>query len=47
MNIVYTLNEVMLGRLRVDKKTYDFLPYKKLMILCGVMVYGRNCGTWM
>ena len=29
MNIVYTLNEVMLGRLREDKETYDSFATQK------------------
>ena len=29
MNIVYTLNEVMLGWFREDKKSYDFFATQK------------------
>ena len=47
MDNVYTLNEIVQGRLREDKKTYAFfLDNRKLMILFGMMVYGINCGTW-
>ena len=42
MDNVYTLNEIVQGRLREDKKTCAFL-YKP-MILCGMMVCGINCG---
>ena len=44
MDNVYTLNEIVQGRLR---EAYAFfLDYRKLMILFGMMVYGINCGTW-
>ena len=44
---LYTLNEIVQGRLRENKKTYAFfLDIQKLMILFGMMVYGINCGTW-
>ena len=48
MDNVYTLNEIVQGRLREDKKTYAFfLIFRKPMILCGMMVCGINCGTWV
>ena len=48
MDNVHTLNEIVQGRLREDKKTYALFRHtKKLMILCGVMVYGINSGTWV
>ena len=49
MDNVYTLNEIVQGRLREDKETYAFFRYiyRKPMILCGMMVCGINCGTWV
>ena len=38
MDNVYSLNEIVQGRLRERKHTYAF--YVKPMILCGVMVCG-------
>ena len=46
MDNMYTLNEIVQGRLREDKKTYAF--FLDIQILFGMMVYGINnyCGTW-
>ena len=47
MDNVYTLNEIVQGRLREDKKTYAlFLDIQKAYD-CGMLVYGINCGTWV
>ena len=49
MDNVYTLNEIVQGRLREDKKTYSFFldVFRNPMILCGMMVCGINGGTWV
>ena len=45
MDNVYTY-EIVKGRLREDKKA-SFYIYKKLMILCDMLVCGINCRTWV
>ena len=46
MDNVYTLNEIVQGRLSEDKKTYaSFLDIQKPMVLRGMMVCGINCGA--
>ena len=48
MDNVYTLNEIVQGRLREATKVYAFFfIFRKPMILCGMMVCGINCGTWV
>ena len=46
MDNVYTLNEIVQGRLRENKKTYAFFLDIHVQIMFGMMVYGINCGTW-
>ena len=46
MDNVYTLNEIVQGRLREDKKTYAFfLDIQKAYD--SVWHDGINCGTWV
>ena len=46
MDNVYTLNEIVQGKLWEDKKTYAFLlDIQKAYDSVGMMVYGINCGT--
>ena len=48
MDNVYTLNEIVQGRLREDKKTYAFfLDIQKAYDSVWQMVYGINCGIWV
>ena len=49
MDNVYILNEISQGRLKEDKETCFVFRciYRKHMILCGGMVCGYNCGTWV
>ena len=50
MDNEYTITEIAQGRLREDKKTFAFfLDIQKAyaMLLCGMMVCGINCGTWL
>ena len=49
MDNVYTLNEIVQGRLREDKKTCIIFRYSGslYMIPCGMMVCSINCGTWV
>ena len=47
MDNIFTLNELMQGRMREDKQTYAFFLDIKLMIQCGVMVCGVSCGIWV
>ena len=49
MDNVYTLNEIVQGRLREDKKTYAFFLdiQKTYDSVWGMMVYGINCGIWV
>ena len=48
---VYTLNEIVQGRLREDKKTYAiFLDIQKAYDSVwhdGLWTYGINCGIWV
>ena len=48
MDNVFTLNEIVQGTLREDKKTYAFfLDIQKAYDSRGMMVCGINCGTWV
>ena len=48
MDNVYTLNEIVQGRLWEDKKTYAFFKnIQKAYDSVGMMIYGINCGTWV
>ena len=42
---VYTLNEIVQGKLREDFLNALFYIYRRPVILGGVMVCGINCGT--
>ena len=47
MDNVYTLNEIVQGILREDKKTFAFfLDIQKAYDTVWHDVYGINCGTW-
>ena len=45
MDNVYTLNDIVHSRLREDNKIYAF--FLDIQNLCGMMVCGINCGTWV
>ena len=48
MDNVYTLNEIVQGRLREDKETYPFfLDIQKAYDTVWCDGYGINCGTWV
>ena len=46
---IFTLNELVQGRIREDKQTFAFFldVQKAYDTVCVVMVYGTSYGTWV